>query len=437
MERASKIYPSASPSFIEKALVWADQFDHFSYFNPNQILYPHGPFRLFLAVGDLHKFKFEFPFCFEGLKNTLKDTPDWLIGYLGYDLKNEVENLTSLNNDRMGFEPMVFFQPQHLLFFEQDRLNILSTNDPDWVIAEIDKVVTPSIANYSVGSLHCNMSSEQYLEKVKTIKHQIVEGDIYELNLCMEYYSDEAKLSPLSCYWKLNQTSPMPFSVLQKIQDKYLLCASPERFIKKQRGQLLSQPIKGTIRRGSNDQEDQMLKHQLRYDEKELAENMMIVDLVRNDLARSAEPGSVKVEEMFGIYSFKYLHHMISTITSQLRTEVDPVDAIKFAFPMGSMTGAPKIKAMELIDHYEHSKRGIFSGAAGYFTPEGDFDFNVIIRSLMYDPINSILSFQVGSAITSDSIAEKEYQECLLKAQAITQVLNQWTKTTKKTQMVE
>jgi len=281
------------------------------------------------------------------------------------------------------------------------------------------------------------MSLKQYLEKVKTIKHHIVEGDIYELNLCMEYYSDETHLSPLSCYWKLNQTSPMPFSVLQKIQEKYLLCASPERFIKKQGSQLISQPIKGTIRRVSNDQEDQILKHQLRYDEKELAENMMIVDLVRNDLARSAEPGSVKVEEMFGIYSFKYLHHMISTITSQLRTEVDPVDAIKFAFPMGSMTGTPKIKAMELIDHYEHSKRGIYSGAAGYFTPEGDFDFNVIIRSLMYDPINSILSFQVGSAITSDSIAEKEYQECLLKAQAITQVLNQWIKTTKKTQMVE
>ena len=418
-------------------MVWADQFDHFSYFNPNQIPYPHDPFRHFLAVGGLQKFKFEFPFCFEGLKNTLKDTPDWLIGYLGYDLKNEVENLTSLNNDRMDFEPMVFFQPQHLLFFEEDRLKILSTSEPDWVVAEIDKVVTSSTANYSMGSIHCNMSSEQYLKKVKTIKHHIVEGDIYELNLCMEFYSDEVQLSPLSCYWKLNQASPMPFSVLQKIQDKYLLCASPERFIKKKGSRLISQPIKGTIGRGSDYQEDQILKHQLRYDEKELAENMMIVDLVRNDLARSAIPGSVKVEEMFGIYSFKYLHHMISTITSQLRSEVDPVDAIKYAFPMGSMTGAPKIKAMQLIDHYEHSKRGIFSGAAGYFTPEGDFDFNVIIRSLMYDQINGILSFQVGSAITSDSIARKEYQECLLKAKAITQVLSQWPNTIEKTHMIE
>lgn len=193
--------------------------------------------------------------------------------------------------------------------------------------------------------------------------------------------------------------------------------------MKKKGNRLVSQPIKGTIRRGKTPDEDEQLKQQLRQDEKELAENMMIVDLVRNDLAKSCQPGSIKVEEMFGIYGFRHVYQMISTISGELRQEVPFTDALKNAFPMGSMTGAPKKKVMELIDHYENSSRGLYSGSVGYISPDGDFDFNVVIRTLLYDQFNSNLSFQVGGAITYDSVPEKEYDECLLKAQAMLEVL--------------
>ncbi|MEQ8572889.1 MAG: anthranilate synthase component I family protein, partial [Fulvivirga sp.] len=217
----------------------------------------------------------------------------------------------------------------------------------------------------------------------------------------------------------LTKKSPTPFSTLYKNTEHYLICASPERFIKKEGSKLVSQPIKGTARRGSSEYEDEIIKQELRTNEKELAENMMIVDLVRNDLAKSCIPGSVKVEQMFGIYTFNQWHQMISTVTGQLKNEVKAIEAIKNAFPMGSMTGAPKIKVMELIEKYEVSKRGIYSGSVGYFSPNGDFDFNVVIRSLIYNSSTKNLSFQVGGAITYDSDANAEYEECLLKASAI------------------
>jgi para-aminobenzoate synthetase component 1 len=157
--------------------------------------------------------------------------------------------------------------------------------------------------------------------------------------------------------------------------------------------------------------------------EKEKAENLMIVDLVRNDLARSSKTGSVKVEELFGIYSFSQVHQMISTVSSQIKETTSAVEAIKNAFPMGSMTGAPKVMAMELIEKYENTKRGLYSGAIGYFAPNSDFDFNVVIRSIQYNESKQYLNFEVGSAITYDSDANLEYEECLLKAQAMMKAL--------------
>ena len=227
-------------------------------------------------------------------------------------------------------------------------------------------------------------------------------------------------------FTKLNQLSPSPFSSFQKHEKNYILSASPERFLKNEGGKIISQPIKGTRPRGESEVEDEALKKELRSDEKELAENMMIVDLVRNDLARSSKIGSVKVEEIFGIYSFKQVHQMISTVVSEKRTELDVFQVIKNAFPMGSMTGAPKVKVMQLIEQYENTKRGAFSGAAGYICPNGDFDFNVLIRSLFLSTKKDTYSFQAGSAITYDSIPEKEYEECMLKAKAIMELINEF-----------
>jgi len=365
---------------------------------------------------------------FARLQDFHQQTGDWLVGYLGYDLKNEIEKLRSSNEDRLDSPLACFYQPRHLIDFREGEMTVCSLDDPNTVFEEIRRMQEPETEGILMSRLtsqriQARVPRETYLERVAAIQQHILEGDVYELNYCMEFFAEEAVLAPVATYQRLNGLSPTPFSVFQRIGSHYLLCASPERFLKKEGNRLISQPIKGTIRRGENESEDQHLKHQLRNDEKELAENMMIVDLVRNDLARSARTGSVKVEEMFGIYTFRQVHQMISTVTAQLKDTLPFTDAIRQAFPMGSMTGAPKIRAMELIDQYEQSRRGLFSGAVGYITPEGDFDFNVVIRSILYNAANQYLSFHVGSAITYDSVPEKEYEECLLKAQAIFRAL--------------
>ena len=243
------------------------------------------------------------------------------------------------------------------------------------------------------------------------------------MNFCHEFYAENAIVDPFEVYLKLNRVSPMPFSCFYRNKDKYLMCASPERFLKKEGSKIISQPIKGTIKRGVTPKEDEALKNQLLNDPKERSENVMIVDLVRNDLSRTAKKGSVKVDELFGIYSFPQVQQMISTVSAEVKEEHHFVDVIKYAFPMGSMTGAPKIKAMELIEKYETTKRGLYSGTAGYITPAGDFDFNVVIRSILYNASEKYLSFTVGNAITHNSISESEYEECLLKAKAMFEVL--------------
>ena len=224
-------------------------------------------------------------------------------------------------------------------------------------------------------------------------------------------------------FLQLSQHSPAPFSSFFRLNEHFILCASPERFLQKKGNKILSQPIKGTIKRGETIEEDQLLKQTLRNNLKEQSENVMIVDLVRNDLSHIAKDGSVKVDELFGIYTFPQVHQMISSISCEIKESIDAIDVIKACFPMGSMTGAPKVKAMELIDLYESSKRGVYSGSIGYFSPNGDFDFNVVIRSILYNDNKQKLSFSVGSAITHHSVPEEEYQETLIKAKAIFEVL--------------
>jgi para-aminobenzoate synthetase component 1 len=269
------------------------------------------------------------------------------------------------------------------------------------------------------------ISREEYITDIKQILAHIQRGDVYELNYCQEFYSEEAVINPAQVYLQLNDFSPMPFSCFYRLGEKYVMCASPERFLKKSGSKIIAQPIKGTIARGKNEAEDFLQKQKLLNDEKERAENVMIVDLVRNDLSRTAKKNSVQVEELFGIYTFPHLHQMISTIVSEVRDGVEWTDVIRSAFPMGSMTGAPKIRAMQLIEQYEKTKRGLFSGSVGYITPEGDFDFNVIIRSVLYNAEKKYVSFMAGSAITANSVPEKEYEECLLKASAFFKIFSE------------
>lgn len=415
-----KVILADKSAFIRKALNWANAHSHFAYYNSNEIEYPYSGFMHCLAIGAKRFLNYSNS-PFEALSDFHQST--WIFGYLGYDLKNNIEKLQSQNEDRLLFNELSFFEPEHLLIFEGDGLIIHSQNPS--LLQEIEKFNPKPVTN-KLSKPTESVGKAEYIKTVERLRNHIEEGDCYEINYCQEFHGRLDEVNPIQLYSELNGISPNPFSSLQKHNQHYIICASPERFLKKIGKQLISQPIKGTRPRDSNPIEDQRLAKELRSDEKELAENMMIVDLVRNDLARSSEIGSVKVEEIFGIYSFQQVHQMISTIVAEKRDDVNWAEAIKNAFPMGSMTGAPKVKVMELIEQYENTRRGPFSGAAGYITPDGNFDFNVLIRSLFLNIEKSVYSFQVGSAITYDSIPESEYEECMVKAKALFSLLKRF-----------
>ena len=258
--------------------------------------------------------------------------------------------------------------------------------------------------------------------KVRTMLSHIQRGDIYEANFCQEFYA-QGTINPVHTYKNLNAISSPPFATFLKMDEKYLLSATPERYLKKMGEKIVSSPIKGTSARSADDVEDNAFAKALSQDPKERSENVMIVDLVRNDLSRIAQKGSVQVEELCKVYPFKQVHQMISTVVCKQGVGISPVDVVRATYPMGSMTGAPKVRAMQIIEQLEETKRGLYSGSVGYFTPEGDFDFNVIIRSILYNAEEEYISYSVGGAITAKSDPDKEYEECLLKAKAMRAVL--------------
>ncbi|MDW7695574.1 anthranilate synthase component I family protein [Flammeovirgaceae bacterium SG7u.111] len=418
-----KEFDIGDSGFLQKALKWAQKSRFFAYFDHNHIPYPHEAFQRVMAVGAESLFLPERGEVFEQLDGYFNSVSGWKFGCWGYDLKNEIENLKSNNPAFHNFPQAFFFTPLTLIHFGEKSVTIEAEN-PQQVFDQIQQTATTPFTPLQKITFHQRTSRQRYLNRVEKIRQHIEEGDVYELNYCIEFFAENITLDPVETFLKLNQESPMPFAACLRINEQYLLCASPERFLKREGKQLVSQPIKGTARRGNSSEEDERLKNFLKNDEKERAENMMIVDLVRNDLTKSAQTGSIKVPELFGIYGFRQVHQMISTVTATLKKECSSVQAIKNAFPMGSMTGAPKIKAMQLIEELEDSRRGLFSGAVGYQSPDKNFDFNVVIRSLFYDAEKCKLSYQVGSAITYDSVPEKEYEECLLKAKAIMKVLD-------------
>lgn len=408
----------------QKALQWASQFSYCCYLDNNQYTsYHYQTYACIIAVGQHKVLQCNAGNGFEQVKQLWEKERSWLFGYLGYDLKNEIENLQSNNPDHLAFPELCFFQPEYIIQLDIDisitSFGTLSEKEV-WKKIELESVAEAKV-NPTV-NFRSRYTKKEFVSTIEKVKEHIARGDVYELNLCQEYFAEAAAIHPVDTFNALNKIAKAPFSAFLRIEDKYLLSASPERFLKKIGPQLISQPIKGTAKKGSNEAEDIQLKEQLRKDPKEQAENVMIVDLVRNDLGRSCKAGTVHVEELFGVYGFEQVNQLISTVVGELRTDIHFMDAIKNAFPMGSMTGAPKVRAMQLIEDYERSKRGLYSGAVGYITPEGDFDFNVVIRSLLYNETRQYLSYQVGGAITFNSIPEKEYEECLLKAKGLNQL---------------
>lgn len=402
--------------FRARALQWAAGFAHCAYYEHNDLqLSVAGTFRRLLAVAGVAA----------AAPATVADLPAYLArpatlphcGFVTYDVKNELEALSSGNFSGLSWPTLHFFQPETCLRWQPATLEITGTTAG--VLAAILATAVPSAILPTVPPLRPRMPRPAYLQAVENVREDILNGEVYELNLCQEFYAENVRLDPVATFWRLNETSPAPYAGFLRHHDHYLLCASPELFIAKNQAIIASHPIKGTRRRGSTPADDEQQRLALLHDEKERAENLMIVDLVRNDLARVARTGTVRVPELFGTYGFKHVWQLISTVQAELRPGIDLADILRAAFPMGSMTGAPKIRAMQLIEQYEASRRGLYSGSFGYVEPDGDFDFNVVIRSLQYRADTGYLSLQVGSAITYDSVPDQEYAECLLKAQGV------------------
>jgi len=413
--------------FKQQLLHWASAFREVVFLDSNDYPQRYGSYDCMVAVDALTSIQTDFGNAFEDLKQYQQVTGDWLFGYLAYDLKNDTEALVSRNFDGLGFPDLFFFQPKKLFLLKGNVLEIRYLNlCDDEVEPDLEEILARRMSNVErteAIQIQQRISKPEYLSKVSQMLEHIHRGDIYEANFCMEFFAQNATIHPVETYQKLNAISTPPFAVFLKNNRQFLCSASPERYLRKEAGKIISQPIKGTAKRSTDAIEDETIKNELVASEKERSENIMIVDLVRNDLSRTAAKGSVHVEELCGAYAFKQVHHLISTVVSEMSIQSSVIEVIKDSFPMGSMTGAPKISALQIIEKLEETKRGLYSGAVGYFTPDGDFDFNVVIRSILYNAEKKYVSFSVGSAITSLSDPEMEYEECMLKAGAMFKVL--------------
>jgi para-aminobenzoate synthetase component 1 len=412
--------------FKYQLLNWSNQFREVTFLDSNNYQQNYSSYDLIVAIDAFTSIKTDYVNAFEDLNQYQSHTKDWLFGYLSYDLKNDIEDLKSQNFDGLEFPDVYFFQPKKIFFLKGNELEIKYLNMcDDEVEDDFNEIINYEFhpTYYDAPKINQRISKEDYISKASNVLDHIHKGAIYEANFCMEFFANNAQINPLETYIKLNEISEPPFAVYFKNDKQYLLSASPERYLRKENTKIISQPIKGTAKRNLDSIKDEKLKEELGVNEKERSENIMIVDLVRNDLSHTATKGSVEVEELCGLYTFKQVHQMISTIVSEVDFTTSPIEILRTTFPMGSMTGAPKISAMKIIEELEETKRGLYSGAVGYFTPEGDFDFNVVIRSILYNESNQYVSFSVGSAITSLSNPEMEYEECLLKAKAMFEVL--------------
>lgn len=425
MKNATSFFVEDITAFKIKMLNWANRFNIFCLLDNQQYQFEQPAFECLLAAGCTASIQLQAAGAFDKLQQFTAENGGWLFGHLAYDLKNDIEQLQSSHPDGIGFPDAFFFVPEILLQLSGHHLTIYCDNDATLIFEEVNTSsgLTGQPASTPI-TVQSRMCRETYLEAILALKDHIHRGDCYEINYCQEFFVEHADISPLAVYAQLINISPNPFSAFYRLNDLYCICASPERYIKKTGHRVISQPIKGTASRNHlNPGEDLQNKLLLRNSAKEQSENVMVVDLVRNDLSKICRQGTVHVDELFGIYSFPQVHQMISTVSGMIEAGKNWVDIIKATFPMGSMTGAPKKKVMQLVEEYELTKRGLFSGSIGYITPQGDADFNVVIRSILYNASTRYLSFHAGSAITSSSDPLMEYEECLIKIKAIKKAL--------------
>jgi para-aminobenzoate synthetase component I len=410
----------------QQVLNWSARFNTFSYLDNQSYPSTENNYECLVAVGERARLKTGSGGAFEKLKSFSLMQEDWLFGHFAFDLKTETENSPSALPDFILFPDLFFFVPEiiFLVFKQEIQIGLIGNRHAE-IWNEIENgSITPK-RNVPVPiRIQSRISKKEYISVIEKLHQHILRGDCYEINYCQEFFVESAEPDLLELYQALSRKSPSPFSAFYSVNNNYLLCASPERFLKRKGDIILSQPIKGTAARDlENAENDQLLKAVLAASEKDRAENVMVVDLVRNDLSRICETDTVRVSELFGIYSFPQVHQMISTIVGKPLSGLYWTEMIARTFPMGSMTGAPKKRVLELIEQYEKTKRGLFSGALGYVKPDQDFDFNVVIRSLLFNSNTHYLSYFAGSGITVNSDPEKEYEECLLKVAAFESII--------------
>ncbi len=425
MKRIRKCYPVESlPLFKQQMLHWVNGFSTCSFLDNHHYISAHSAVECLASVGALQVFSgADTPLLIDDFYGKNKD---WLFGHFSYEFgKANLSQKYTHQLNLIGFNNACFVQPETVLQLSNHILTIdAAVQDPDLIFKAIRNCEIAQEIPHPPIAVQARTNKTDYLFIIQQLLTHILKGDCYEINFCQEFFAENISLNPLFLYEALTKISPNPFACYYKINNAHLICASPERYLQKIGNLLRSQPIKGTNKRNSaNAVADNELRNQLRNSTKDQIENVMVVDLVRNDLSRVCKAGTVSVEELFGIYRFPQVHQMISSVIGELKTNLGLNEIIAASFPMGSMTGAPKKKVMELIDCYEPVPRGLYSGTVGYINPSMDFDFNVVIRSLLYNTNTQYLSYHVGSGITFQSNPEEEYQECLLKAKAMNAIL--------------
>jgi len=427
MKRTQKIFTVVDiQTFIKKCVIWTQQFDEVVILDSNEYQSPHQSVEKLIACDALTSIQTD---QIDQLYEYQSQLRDWCFGFITFDVKDQLYNVKSLNVDNLHFPDMVFFQPKRLIECKENQVIFsylpMCEEEIDTDFLAIHEIDISETFSHQPITLQARVPFNRYQEKFQKAIDYIYRGDTYELNYCIEFYSDHATIDPHIFYNCLNEKTKSSFAAFLKWRHLYAACASPERYLKKQGEYVITQPIKGTAKRGATESEDKELIEYLQNHPKERAENVMIVDLVRNDLSKIALKNTVKVEELCAIYTFSHVHQMISTVSCQVDLQMHPLEIVFQTFPMGSMTGVPKKRTLEIIDELEDHKRGLYSGTIGYIAPDLSFDFNVVIRTLLYNSHNQYISLSVGSAITFVANAHDEYNECLLKASTIRNILAQ------------
>lgn len=348
------------------------------------------------------------------------------IGYFGYDLARRIERLSGQPDETDTVPDMVVgIYDWAVVVDHEQRASWLVAAGRDahtavsWesLVALFKQPVLPAARSpFTVGAVVCNFSSDAYLLAFARIQHYIKAGDCYQVNLAQRFTAPVSGDHWLG-YQALRRLNPAPYSAYLNLPGVCVLSSSPERFLAVRQGVVETKPIKGTRPRAASAEVDAALAQELQASEKDRAENLMIVDLLRNDLGKVCAPGSVAVPHLFEIESFATVHHLVSTVTGQLAEGGDAVGLLRAAFPGGSITGAPKLRAMQIIEELEPNRRGVYCGAIGWLGFNGDMDSNIAIRTLVSS--NGELQFWAGGGIVADSQADAEYRECFDKAEAM------------------